>query len=509
MNHGIGSARGLLSICLGAVLASSAIADVSETELQSIQTPDSVETSIGTLEFFDGVPTRETADRVYDQLDLMRGVDTFLKGMSIASVNMLIDGPQTLGAKDYHQVLITEQLMDSKPLFLTANTSTLYVTPILDVGTYGPMVVEVPPGMLGAFNDAGFRYLGDVGPFGPDKGQGGKFLIVPTGYEGDLPQGYYVVHTPTNRVWTFMRGSIANGLDVAVRNIKDKLKIYPLSAKDAPRPMEFINASGKSFNTIHSNDFSFYEHLAHVVQNEADGLLDDETRGLFASIGIEKGKPFAPDARMKKILTEAVAIANATSRAIVWYPRYDMNMAGIRLYPDSNSAWLYAWVNKDVFFKGDSGNTMNSDARVMFHYPYTAVTPAMATTIPGKGSDYGMAFLDSQKQILDGAKNYKITIPANVPAADFWALTVYDPQTRSQLQTSQPFPTVGSQTEGIKVNEDGSHSIYFGPDAPAGLENNWLHTVPGKSWFVGLRMYGPEQAWIDKTWRPSEVELVR
>jgi hypothetical protein len=266
------------------------------------------------------------------------------------------------------------------------------------------MVVEVPPGMLGAFNDAAFRYMSDIGPFGPDQGKGGKFLIVPSNHDGDLPEGYFVVESPTNRVWAFMRGSIADGIQTAVDNIKKNLKIYPLAEKNNPEPMEFINASGKSFNTVHSNDFSFYEHLAHVVQNETDGLLDPETRGLFASIGIERGKPFKPDERMKGILTEAVAIANAIARSIVWYPRTDMNMQGIRLYPDTDSAWIYAWVDKDVFFLGEDGDTMNSDARVMFHYPYTAVTPAMATTIPGKGSDYGIAFLDSEKQILDGAR---------------------------------------------------------------------------------------------------------
>jgi hypothetical protein len=183
-------------------------------------------------------------------------------------------------------------------------------------------------------------------------------------------------------------------------------------------------------------------------------------------------------------------------------------MKGIGVYPDSDSAWLMGWVNKNVFFNGEDGQTMNSDARVMFHYPYTAVTPAMAVTIPGKGSDYGIAFVDAAKQPLDGSKNYKIHLPPNPPAKDFWALTAYDPQTRSQLQTSQLFPSVGSQTEGIRSNEDGSFDIYFGPKAPKGYENNWLETVPGKSWFVALRLYGPLEPWIEKKWRPSEIELV-
>jgi len=146
---------------------------------------------------------------------------------------------------------------------------------------------------------------------------------------------------------------------------------------------------------------------------------------------------------------------------------------------------------------------------VMFHYPYTAVTPAMAVSKAGVGSDYGIAYVDSNKMPFDGSKTYKLNLPANPPAKAFWALTMYDNQTRSQLQTSQKFPTVGSQTKGLKKNEDGSYDIYFSPKPPKGFENNWLATVLGKGWFVALRMYGPLEPWIEKTWRPGEIELVK
>jgi hypothetical protein len=145
----------------------------------------------------------------------------------------------------------------------------------------------------------------------------------------------------------------------------------------------------------------------------------------------------------------------------------------------------------------------------MFYYPYTAVTPAMAVSRPGLGSDYGIAYLDSKRQALDGAKTYKLHLPPNVPVNNFWAVTIYDSQTRSMLQTDQPFPTVGSQSEGFEQNADGSYDVFFGPEAPAGKDANWLQTLPGKSWFIILRMYGPLQAWIDQTWRPGEIELVK
>ncbi len=467
-----------------------------------IMTPDGVETSIGMLNFFDGVPTNETVAIVYDNLDRMRGVEAFLNAIPGASIYAMHKGYCSLGATENHQVMITEELMDSSPLFLTANTSTLYAAPFISTKTDGPIVIEVPAGMLGAFNDMWFRYVGDVGPAGPDRGKGGKYLLLPPQYEGDVPDGYFIVRPKTHCVWLFMRGSIANGLETAVKNIKDNLKVYPLSQMDNPPEMEFINGSKKPFNTIHANNFYFYEEINALVQEESMDMLDSETRGLLASIGIVKGQPFNPDNRMKKILTEAVAIGNATARAIVWYPRVE----GAMIYPDTQSAWVMAYAGKDVFFEKEGAR--NLDARTMFHYAYTAVTPAMAVSRPGLGSDYGIAFLDANKQILDGAKTYNLHIPANVPVKDFWAVTIYDSQTRSELQTSQPFPTVGSQSDGFQQNEDGSYDVYFSPTPPEGKEKNWLETIPNKSWFAILRMYGPLEAWIDKSWRPSEIELI-
>lgn len=496
-----------LSLALGALNAAPVAAEISEEVLSSIQTPDRVETSIGTLSFIDGAPLPETARKVYDHLDTMRGVDAFLKGIPGASLNAMINGAYSVGAVEAHQVLIMDKMMDSKPFFLTGNTSTMYVMPTLDLERDGPTVVEIPSGMLGFFDNAWFRYLGDIGPLGPDRGKGGNFLVLPPGYDGEVPEGYFVVHSDSYHVWVLMRASVSNGIEAAAKNIKDNLRVYPLAKKENPPAMEFISSDGKAFNTIHANNFKFYEEVNEVIQKEPLELLDPELRGLYAAIGIEKGKPFKPDARMRKVLENAVAIANATARTTVWYPRTNGTMKGIEVYPGANSAWNMGWVDKNVFFTGKDGRTMNADARAYFHYFATGITPAMAVSIPGKGSDYAITFVDADKQPFDGSKTYKVHIPANVPAKDFWALTVYDSQTRSQLQTDQRFPSVDSLGD-LKQNEDGSYDIYFGPKAPEGFEQNWLQTIPGKSWFTVLRMYGPLEPWLNRTWRPSEVEQV-
>ncbi|WP_218918106.1 DUF1214 domain-containing protein [Falsihalocynthiibacter arcticus] len=222
----------------------------------------------------------------------------------------------------------------------------------------------------------------------------------------------------------------------------------------------------------------------------------------MAAIGIVKGQPFNPDARMKKLLSEAATIGNATARAITYQPRID----GVFIYPDTNSVWTTAYANKNTTF--EANGAMGLDARVLFYFNATGVTQAMAATTVGQGSDYALAYLDANKKPLDGSKTYKLSLPPNVPVNNFWAVTLYDTQTRSLLQTGQKFPTIGSQTKGMTKNADGSYDVYFAPEAPEGKEGNWLQTVPSKSWFTILRMYGPLEPWINKTWRPGEIALV-
>jgi len=478
-------------------------ADVSAETLKAISVPDKVDTPLGKLEFFDGVPSDQTIDTLYDNLDRMRGVEVYLNNQGAASLNAMRAGNASIGADSSNKVTISEQLLKPASLYLTGNTSTLYALTYLDLKTDGALVVELPPGMLGFLDDAWFRFISNFGVIGPDKGKGGKYLLLPPGYEGAVPEGYFVIKTDTYNNLMFLRGSIADGLAPAVKNIKSKLKVYPLAKADNPPATEFVNMSGKSYSTIVSNNISYFEDLNKLVQVEPLEAIGPEMRGQLAAIGIVKGKPFNPDARMTKLLNEAAMIGNATARAITYQPRID----GVNIYPDTNSSWTMAYANKNTSFEADGA--MGLDARVLFYFNATGVTPAMATTRAGAGSDYALAYLDADKNPFDGSKTYKLHLPPDVPVNNFWAVTLYDTQTRSLLQTSQTFPTVGSQSAGFEKNADGSYDVYFSPKAPEGKANNWLQTIPGKSWFTILRMYGPLEPWINKTWRPGEIELVK
>ncbi len=527
-----------LAVALAALPALPAGAQVSGETLQSISTPDKIETRLGPLGFKDGAPNPATVDRIYDNLDRTHAFEAFVNTMSGVSIDALHKGLLSAGVQD-NEVIVFSELMDAKSLFLTANADTVYALGVLDL-TKGPMVLEVPPKFLGAIDDYWFRWVTDIGLPGADRGEGGKYLILPPDYDGPLPAGgFFAARARTTRVAWFGRSFLEkNDPKPAAEAIRKFTKIYPYEAGGfgtpiaeflagkaklgrvaPPPPTVFHEGSGKAMSTVPPNDFSYYEMLNEVVQQEPATSLDPELMGPVAAIGIIKGKPFAPDARMKKILTETLAVANATSRTLFMNPR--------------DPSWFYypgsAWWNF-LFETGYQFETpiplitpegakpfpptgyRTLDARTNFFYGITGITPGMAMRLTGIGSQYLLASLDADKQYLDGARTYKVTLPKDIPEANFWSFTVYDNQTRSMLDTPQRYPRAGSQSYPSPAAEaaaDGTTTVYFAQEQPAGVKRgNWVQTMPGKGWFLILRLYGPLEPFFDKTWRPSEIELV-
>ncbi len=470
---------------------------------EGIATPDKLDTRIGTLTSFDGVPDKRTTELVYDQLAFQRATQAFLCTIQVSSMAAMENGIRAFGPPNT-TALLFEDLMDSKALWLTPNTVSIYQTMWLELGDE-PMVLETPPKVLGILDDAWFRYVADFGNAGPDKGQGGKFLLVPPGYEGELPEeGYYVYHTKTHGNWMVWRGFQVDGsTQPAIEETKKFLKVYPLSQKDNPPQITFLNLSGRENCTIHRMDFGFWEELNRTIQDEpldAAGL-SPEIRGLLASIGIEKGKEFAPDERMKKILTEAAQVGSITARALAARPQEER----FYTYPGER-VWTNPFIEGRYDFLLDGVTLL--DSRAYMHFYATGITPAMAVKNVGVGSQYLIAYLDNNGEALDGGKTYKIHLPPNVPAKDFWSFTVYDCQTRSELQTDQQFPGIDNNSQDLKANDDGSYDIYFSPQPPAGKEGNWIQTVPQKSWNTIFRLYGPLKPFYDKTWKPSDPQRV-
>jgi hypothetical protein len=507
----------------------------------ALVTPDKVETRIGPLEFKDGAPSAETAAKVYDTLDFTRALDVFLNSYGGASAYAIRQGLLSIGAED-NTVTIYPELMDSKSLFLTANADTVYYFSIVDL-TKGPMVVEQPPKGLGTINDMWFGWIIDIGFPGPDRGEGGRYLLLPPGYDGPVPEGgFYVARSKTTRVIYAARAFLTdNDPKPTVELIKKTIKIYPytpggvgtsiatalegkvrLEANPPVPATKFVEASGKSFNTIPPSDFSFFEMINANVQQEPANSYNPELAGQLAAIGIVKGKQFNPDARMRKILTDAAAVGNAAGRALNWRPSESL---GWTYYPGSswaNMLWQGGanfetpppMITNEGFFKPlPPTGARTLDSRTAFYYAYTLDSPGMIMRLPRVGSQYLMGFLDADKNAFDGAKTYRVTLPKGIPAAAFWSFTLYDNQTRSMLDTPQRYPRAGSQSypsPAAEANPDGSTTIYFGPTQPAGVKRgNWIQTMPGKGWFTLLRLYSPLESFFTKEWRLSEIELVR
>ena len=466
-----------------------------------IATPDRIESRLGTLTSFDGVPDEATTQLVYDSLDFQNGVQAYLSSLPIASMSAMREGLKGFGPVNTTAVLF-EDLMDSRSLWLTPNTVSVYMAAWLEM-TDEPWVIETPPNVLGFIDDFWFRYVADFGNAGPDMGKGGKHLILPPGYDGEVPSGYHVSRSTTYGNWVIWRGFQVDGdAGPAIAATKELFRMYPLSQRENPPAMTFVDASGYFHNTIHRMDFGFWKEVDAVVQAEPSAGMDAETLGLLAAIGIKKGQPFAPDARMTKILTEAADVAAVTARALTARPRDQRHY----LYP-GEGIWTNPFIEGRYDFLEDGARML--DSRVYMHFYATGITPAMTKAPVGKGSQYAIAYLDEDGEALDGSKTYRIHLPRDVPANDFWSFTLYDNQTRSMLQTDQRFPGIDNNKEGLQANPDGSYDIYFGPEAPEGMAAHWIQTVPGKGWNTILRLYGPTQPWFDKTWRPGDPEEVK
>lgn len=521
--------------------AGATLAQVPEETIRSLGAPSTMETSLGLLEFTDGAPTEETASKVANAMTFANALAVYNNSFRGASALAIAEGLRGAGVKD-NEVGIFSTLMDASSLFLTANADTVYYMSVLDL-TKGPIVIEQPSDALGTINDMWFSWVVDIGLPGPDRGLGGKYLIVGPGYDGPLPEGgFFIAHSKTNHALYAARSYLVdNDPKPAVENVKKTLKIYPYAPggfgtsiatalKGAVRlegnppvpETKFTDLSGKAFNTIPPSDYGFFEMINENVQQEPATSYDVELAGQLAAIGIVHGKPFEPNDTMKAILSDAAAVGNAAGRSLNW--RYAVSHPDWAYYPGSH--WGNMLFEGGAFFETPpplfEGGTFRPfpptgartlDSRTAFYYAYTLDSPAMVMRIPDVGSQYLMGFLDADGNPFDGAKTYKMTLPKDIPAAKFWSFTLYDNQTRSMLQTPQKFPRAGSQnypSPAAEANADGSTTVWFSPEQPDRVpRGNWIQTNPEKGWFTILRLYSPLPAFFDKSWRAGEIELVQ
>jgi hypothetical protein len=352
--------------------------------------------------------------------------------------------------------------------------------------------------LLGGISDLWQREIMGVGPTGRDKGQGGKFLLLPPDHGGPVPDGYMAGQSQTYGVVFGVRGfqSLGCGTERAVALMKTT-RIYPLARASNPPETMFVNASRTELDTVFADSGEFFSDLAWLIDREPHEVIPPHERFQLAAIGIEKSKPFNPDAGRKALLDEAARFAAGLART----NSFASNDPERLVYPDR--AWEWAFIGGSATW--DSQGYVNTDRRAGFAYIAIGMSPAMVEKHVGTGSQYLWTPRDASGAFLDGGRRYRLHISPNIPVKNFWSVVAYDADSRSMLRNGQPFPSVSSYT-GPAANVDGSIDIEFGPTAPGDArQTNWIQTMPGRRWFTIFRFYGPLEPFFDQTWKANDI----
>ncbi|MFI5401827.1 MAG: DUF1254 domain-containing protein [Planctomycetota bacterium] len=490
--------RNFISAALAAALTASG-AHAQEGTAQG-----SAHTRIGELEFEHGNPTPETAKKLFDEMDFQRAVQAYLWAYPAVSFESIRIGiKRDLGA-DLHDMILADKFADTRSTWLTANDTTIYACTNVDLGKSGAVVVEIPPGrIVGLIDDFWQRAITDVGLPGPHGDKGGKFLLLPPGYEGEVPaEGYHVLRGTMNNYNVMVRGIMSSPDDIAqvVETVK-KMRVYSWSERESFKANKFISFSGKEVDTLPPRGLEYWSRLSAVINNNPVEERDRFFMAMLKPLGIEKGKEFKPDARQRAILEDAAVIGDAMGRTMLF--EGEQRISGAGAFRGTHWNWV-------VLNRPDQETEYYSQLDERLHYTYGAIytSPFIGSKKPGPGSEYVQAFKDKDGNHLDGAKAYRLHVPANVPAVSFWSLTLYDTESRSMIQNPSN-DSARSSYDKLKANADGSVDLYFGPTAPAGLEGNWIETVPGRGYYPMFRLYTPKPGLFDGTWTLPDVELAK
>jgi hypothetical protein len=474
------------------------------TTAEPIRSKDTTEKSthgeeLSELPFKENYPTAGTSVRLYDELQFQRACQVYLWALPAMNMFAMRNGQAATFGAGNNVLAIWKDRINAKTLITTANPDVIYGLAFLDLKD-SPLVFEAAPQMQGLLDDFWHRPLTDIGAAGPDRGNGGKFLLLPPGYSAETPSGYFVVKSPTYGVFVFLRAFLVDGKTDAGVKLMEQSRIYPLTQQNNAPAMKFPNASGVPADYDFKRNIRYFESLAEFINHEPVAPEDMAMRGMAACLGIVKGEPFRPDAKMKALLNKAADVGFKMAAVDSYDSRYPSKL----IYPDRK--WEVVFLGGSPVFRKDS--YVDFDAMINFFHKAYSTSAAMVIAMPGKGSQYLLGIRDADGDFLSGGQAYRVHVPANVPAANYWSMVLYDADTRSLLDNGQPFPSIASNSN-LKPNADGSSDIWFGPAPPKTGSANWIKTIPGRGYFAGMRLYAPTQAFFDKTWKPDDIVKVK
>jgi hypothetical protein len=461
---------------------------------------------VGQVEFRNGYPVAASAAESFDRTDARRAVEAYRFFYPVVSLEAILRGTRAAGAQDN----VSAPIVVARPYHVgfTLNSDTPYLGGGLDLRRSGPLVVELPPGpLVGLVDDHYHRWLVDLGLPGRNGPHGGKVLLLPPGHYEDLPdlsRGYEVVHSDTYQVLLALRALPLGGDQEKATELLSSIRVYPLAKQDDPPAFTALDLGDRPMDTTPlawEDNLEFWRVLHSVVDAEPPV---DELRamlGVLAELGIEAGRPFAPDARTERILTEAArqgrdellvsAFASRRPDRIVW--------------PDRTWEWVGLRPENGAFERPGS---LDVEARDRWFAQAIVTSPAMFRREIGAGSLYWLGLRDGGGAYLDGGRGYRLRVPLPVPQTLFWSLTAYDAATRSEVVADQGRAALRSLFDKLEPGGEDHVDLYFGPTEPAGAEGRWIQTVPGRGWFAYFRIYGPDRAAFDGSWRPGDFEAL-
>lgn len=451
----------------------------------------------------DTVTTAFKPSNIKEEILYQRGVEAAIWSMPAVNFQLMYDAFDKLNG-NYNQVVIWTKLLDWKNQTLTPNPDVIYLMPFFNTEKVGPMVLEIPPADNGVFNGSVMTYwqnsIQDVGPGGVDKGKGGKYLFLPPGFDkSKIPSGYIVLQSNTYLGYALLRSVLKSGsaVDVAAAVAYAKrIKVYPLSEASKNPATVFVDASEHIYESNIAFDFTFYETLNKIIQQEPWLERDKAMIDPLKTLGIQRGKPFNLDTRTKQILSASAKTAQA----------YLNNNLESTTSFFKNIHWIFP-------VAPEFGANIQGDYQVPDSYPidnrgllYTV--GFFSAKHIGESQFYLMQIADKNGKSLDGNNPYKVNVPANVPVKQYWSMTVYNRETHTFIR-NQKWAGRSSQTPGLKTNSDGSVDLYFSPTPPKSGESNWVPTDPKGKFEVLARFYGPKPNLYDQSWKLNDVEEVK
>lgn len=463
------------------------------------QTPaEAFDTPIGRLsftpDFINGYPSGESVELLFDQIDFQRACQAYLWSIPIVSFAEWQKAHEVTFKARSGDVVVYDNYL-AKLGILTANATTPYIISFFNLEETGPMVVRMPAGAVAGFaDDMWQRPLIDMGQTGPDRGEGGVYVITGPGQKAKAPKGGYLAESPTSNVfWGF------RALDkdpTKAKALLELLEIYPLSKSDNPPKKTIVDISGIRWSQTPPRGIDYWKSLHAIIQREPVHDRDRWIMAMLKPLGIEKGKPFEPDERQARLLTDGALVGEAMAKANDFEKRLE------EAHYAEGTHWHFALVI-DPSQRAEFYDQL--DGRAAWFYEAVTTSSGMVTRTPGVGQVYLGTYKDKDGDWLDGTKSYRLRVPENAPVEQFWSMTVYDVGARCLIDNPSQQADRSSRMD-LQVNADGSIDLYVGPKAPAGKEGNWVETVPGRGWFSYFRLYGPKQEHFDRTWVLPDFE---